>query len=562
MRILQGVHQGNDDWHRVRRQYFTASEAPAMMGASPHRNRTELLAQKAGAGEPEVSAHKQALFQRGHDAEAGARPIAEELLGEDLFPVTAVDDADWLLASFDGITLTEDIIWEHKLFSQPKAGHVRKGSVPPEDYWQLVHQLYVSGAETALYMISDGTRETCEHTWLHAHEVDFDALVAGWQQFAEDLAEHEPVEPAQPEAVGHTMKDLPALHIELTGEVAASNLPEFRETAMAVLESINTDLQTDQDFADAEETVKWCSDVEKRIEAAKQHALSQTQSIDELFRTLDEVREETRRRRLELDKQVKAQKDTRRAEIRQRAEAELDQHVAELEAAIDSEHGTPVVLPKPACDIAGAMKGKRKLSAIQDAANQVVADAKIEANQTAETVRKNLRTLDELAGEHRSLFHDLNQIVTKDPDDFAAVVKARIADHEAELERKREAERREQEEKERAEREAEARREQEEQAPGPEPEPEQPAQGPGEAEEQPELPIDEPEPAPAAADDSATHAAAQDVAHVTQRLSEALTGIERDAEWFGTAHGKHTADHVTGELRRLLQEINRKEQAA
>lgn len=543
MRILKGIQQGNDEWHRVRRQYFTASEAPAMMGASPHRNRTELLAQKAGAGEPEVSAHKQALFQRGHDAEAGARPIAEELLGEDLFPVTAVDDADWLLASFDGITLTEDIIWEHKLFSQPKAAQVREGKVPAEDCWQLVHQLYVSGAETALYMISDGTRESCEHTWLHAHEVDFDALVAGWKQFGEDLAEHGPVEPVQPEAVGRTMKDLPALHIELTGEVSASNLGEFRETAMAVLSDINTDLQTDQDFADAEETVKWCSDVEKRIEAAKEHALSQTASIDELFRTLDEVREETRRRRLELDKQVKAQKDARRAEIRQRAEAELDQHVAELESAIDSEHGTPITLPVPAADIAGAMKGKRKLSAIQDAANQVVADAKIEANQTAETVRKNLRALDELAGDYRSLFHDLNRIVTKDPDDFVAVVKARVADHEAELERKREAERQ-----------AEARREQEQAR---QPEPEQPA------EEQPELPIgDGPGEAPAAADDSTTHAAAQDVAYITQRLSEALTGIERDAEWFGTAHGKHTAEHVTGELRRLLQEINRKEQAA
>ncbi len=53
--------------------------------------------------------------------------------------------------------------------------------------------------------------------------------------------------------------------------------------------AINTDLQTDQHFADAEKTVKWCGEVEERLEAAKQHALSQTETIDALFRTIDEI---------------------------------------------------------------------------------------------------------------------------------------------------------------------------------------------------------------------------------------------------------------------------------
>ena len=35
--------------------------------------------------------------------------------------------------------------------------------------------------------------------------------------------------------------------------------------------------------------MKWCADVESRLAAAKEHALSQTATIDELFRTIDDI---------------------------------------------------------------------------------------------------------------------------------------------------------------------------------------------------------------------------------------------------------------------------------
>jgi predicted phage-related endonuclease len=69
---------------------------------------------------------------------------------------------------------------------------------------------------------------------------------------------------------------------------------------------VNRDLSTDADFADAEKAVKWCSDVESRLAAAKEHALSQTASIEALFRTIDDISAEARTVRLELDKLVTA----------------------------------------------------------------------------------------------------------------------------------------------------------------------------------------------------------------------------------------------------------------
>ena len=40
---IHNVAQGSEAWHALRANYFTASEAPAMMGASKQMKRTELL---------------------------------------------------------------------------------------------------------------------------------------------------------------------------------------------------------------------------------------------------------------------------------------------------------------------------------------------------------------------------------------------------------------------------------------------------------------------------------------------------------------------------------------
>jgi predicted phage-related endonuclease len=45
---------------------------------------------------------------------------------------------------------------------------------------------------------------------------------------------------------------------------------------------------------------------EKRLALVKSQALAQTASIDELFRTIDALKEEMRSKRLTLDKLVKA----------------------------------------------------------------------------------------------------------------------------------------------------------------------------------------------------------------------------------------------------------------
>lgn len=438
MKILKLI-QGTEDWIEARRKYFTASEAPAMMGASKRLSRNDLLRLKATGAEQEISDYtRDVIFERGHEVEAKARAIAEQIIGEELYPATAVDDEGELLASFDGITMLEDTVWECKQWNQEKAALVRKNHIPEEDVWQIVQQLRVSRAARCLYMVTDGTEENTVFTWFERNEKLEKQLLAGWKQFADDLANYEPPEPVA-EVVGKRPENLPALHIEVTGMVKASNLSAFKEHALAVVEAINKDLQTDEDFATAEQTVKWCGEVEKKLDAAKEHALAQTQDIDALFRTIDDIREQFRRTRLDLDKLVKARKEAIRNEILQAGKEAYGAHLAKLNESLVA--GAPLLNAMsgtaPTPDFAGVMKGKKTVKSLRDAVDQELARVKIAANEIAERVRANLKTLEGLVtDDQRCLIQDWRELVFKDGEAMEAIVKNRVTEHE-QVERER-----------------------------------------------------------------------------------------------------------------------------
>lgn len=446
MKIFDVV-QKTDAWLELHDKHFSASLASMMMGASKKVSRSELLRMKATGSEQEFSDWvRENLLERGHDIEAAARPLAEDFIGEDLSPVTATDDAEELLASFDGLTLMEDIGWECKSWNEAKAEAVADGRVPDEDLWQVVQQASIIGeGGSVLYTLSDGTPQKTAHVWYHYDAADEAELRAGWKQFSDDLANYQHVEDA-PRPEGQAPETLPALHIELTGMVTASNLVQFKEAAMDIIGAVNTNLQTDQDFADAEKAVKWAKEVEVRLDAAKDHALGQTQSIDALFRAIDEIRELARSKRLTLERMVKDRKQSIRGEILQGGKDALAAHIAALNTRI----GFPY-MPDVAADFAGAMKNKRTVASLRDAVDTVLAKAKIEANKTADRISMNLKLLQDRAKDHKALFADVRVLVLKETEDLESTIKARILEHEQAEQKRRD------EERQRIEREAEAK---------------------------------------------------------------------------------------------------------
>lgn len=434
MEILNLV-QGTPEWKAARAKYFTASEAPVMMGASPYKTRTQLLDEKATGLVPEVSDAQQRIFDRGHATEALARRIVENMTGESLYQATAATEVDGLplLASLDGHDLMMEFLFEHKLWNESKVDAMFSSGEPlPEYYWQMEHQLLVTGAVRCHFVMSNGEDGK---QWLHLnYESDPErraALIAGWKQFALDLSTHVPVAVTEkPEAT--PVADLPALFVDVEGHVKGTNLATFKQSAEALIKSVKTELVTDQDFADAELIVKKFGEAEKSLDDAKKQALAKTESIDEFFREVDHLKELFRQKRLELDKLVKAEKEARKRAIVSKAQAAMGEHYSEAERKVGFSFGSFVG------DFAGVVKGKRSLQSMQDAVDQELANVKVSINQLKEKVLNNLAVLEEVAGEFHFLFPDHCDLVRKDQPDMIATVKLRIAEHEAEQKRKAE----------------------------------------------------------------------------------------------------------------------------
>ena len=436
---IHELTQGSDEWAAFRLTHHGASEAAAMLGLSKKTTRSELLRIKHTGMPKEFSDWVQKnILDYGHEVEAMARPIIEDLIGEDLYPVTCSneDEGGILSASCDGLTMGYDTAFEHKQWNAELAASIADGVLPEEYMPQCQQIMLVTGAKRVIFTVSNGTPDYCIHIEVLPDQDWFARIEAGWAQFDRDLAGYVLPE-VKPEAIGRAPDALPALRIELTGQVTASNLAEFRAQAQEVLNGIKTDgLLTDEDFANADKTAKWCSGVESRIDAAKQDALAKTASIDELFRTLDAIKEDTRQVRLSLEKTVKAKKDALKLERIAKAKSDFAAHVAALQSEIADVRLT-VLTP----DFGGAIKGLKTLASVDNAIGVAMANAKIAADQQADDVRAKLAWVNENAAEYRALLADLQQLIAKPMDDFKLAVRARIDVHRQAEEARLEAER-------------------------------------------------------------------------------------------------------------------------
>lgn len=428
--------QGTTEWHAYRANHFNASDAPAMLGCSPYKTRTELLREMAAGHTQDVDAATQRRFDDGHRFEALARPLAEKLIGEDLYPV--VGSSGKYSASFDGLTMAEESGFEHKTLN----ASLRECMESPDEAdrlplhyrAQMEQQLMVSGATRILFMATkwDGnTLVESRHCWYHSNPVLRQTIVDGWAQFEKDLASYTP-EAATVAAVAAPQMGLPAVSIQVNGSIAlVDNLEKFGTALAAYVGRINKSPETDQDFADLEATVKTLKTAEDALDAAETNALAQTNSIDTMRRTVALYRETCKTNRLLVEKLVKAEKENRRVKIVSDAVAALHTHMRGLQER------TRNYMPQVANQFQDVIKGLKSLDSMKDKVAGELARCKIEANAIADKISFNLALLDDNI-EFGFLFPDAAQIVLKAADDFTALVNSRIAAHKAEAARKEE----------------------------------------------------------------------------------------------------------------------------
>lgn len=436
---IHNVVQGSPEWHALRAQHFCASEAPAMMGDSPYQSRGDLLRQKKLGITADADAAQQRRFDDGHAAEAAFRPQAEVILGAELYPVVgtvqlAIDLP--LLASFDGLTMSRRQGYEHKLFNQATADYIAQHGEPPQQHvWQLEHQLLVSDADEILFCTTDGIDGP--HVIYTSKPERRAQLIAGWKQFAADLAEYVAPDVIKP-VVAAPVEALPVVSVRMEGTIAViSNLDLFGQQLQRFVKDVPMQPSTDQEFADAEQACKVLQKAQDALEQAESAALAQTADIEAMRRTVADYTNLARTTRLTLERVVKARKEQIRQDIVTEAHTALGKHINALRARIQAPAGT-ISLPT---DFGGAIKGKKTLTSMREAVHVVLTHAKLAANEIADRIEINVKSLVGDAHDWRFLFPDLWTVAGKSAEDFSNLAAARIATHTQREQERLEAER-------------------------------------------------------------------------------------------------------------------------
>lgn len=427
--IIHQLQQGTDAWHKFRAEHRTASDASAMLGYSKYKTRTELLQEKKTGITPEVTPAQQVLFDKGHQTEAMARMIVEEKLNDEFFPVTGTSSKRTeIAASLDGMTFCESILFEHKLWNLKLAQFMTEHSDLPDTHWpQAEQQLYVSGAGTCVFVVSDGTEDNWCQVEYHSRPERLAEVLNGWTQFDKDLETYVPKAPAE-KVVAEVVRELPAITFDLDKNSLAltSNISQYKEAAIALVERSKLPMETDQDFADAEARSKVFKSAETKLEGIIEAVQGEVQDIDTFVKDVREIKDNIRQSRLAQDKQVKARKEEVKAQIVADAGVAFVSHIKGL-----NEYLSPASIPftLERTYFADAIKGKKNVSSIQSSADDALAKAKIEADLWAEKIKINLVIFNEQAAAYEFLFADQAEIVLKDAEDLSAVIKARIAEH-------------------------------------------------------------------------------------------------------------------------------------
>ena len=438
------LQQGSPEWAAHRAMALNASDAPAMMGVSPYKTRAELVRERATGIAPDVAPEQQRIFDRGHAIEAAARPLAEKIIGEELFPVVGVEGK--YSASFDGLTLLEDTSWECKSLNAalrevlPDCSEGQRiidiGHDLPEYYRvQLEQQAMVSGCERILFTAAslgdDGQISEARHCWYTPDPAMRARIVAGWEQFEADVAAYVPEDrPALVTAA--PVESLPAVVVQVQGALTvAGNLPAFGQALQAFIERIPRKPSTDQEFANAEAACKALKKAEDALAQAEDGALAQISDVEQMRRAVADLKELARTTRLATEKLVKAEKDARRTEKVMAARAEFDKHVARLQLDIK---GVRLIVPAP--DFGGAIKGLSSIASMDDKLTAALIEGKANANTIAGRVINNLQSLDSVP-QFAHLFADRQELAYKDAETLELLMQKRVDAEAARLEAER-----------------------------------------------------------------------------------------------------------------------------
>jgi len=209
------------------------------------------------------------------------------------------------------------------------------------------------------------------------------------------------------------------LVIKITGAVQESNLAEFEERAISVLSSIKMELETDEDFAEAEHNTKSCKLIEQRIAQARQDAIMQTADIAALIKTTSRLEDKFKTVRLALEKKVVSEKEIRKSEIINSGR----NHLQGLVLYSPVKHGFSIDNKA----LTEASKGKRSLAKLREAVLEVVEEETLRLANMEAYFAANIETIDASEAEYPGLYPDKKTLALSPSEVVASQVSARVA---------------------------------------------------------------------------------------------------------------------------------------
>ena len=96
------IEQGTPEWLAWRKPFRTGSNAPKALGDSPYQSRHAYMTELLNGTSKPIHKKTAEIFQKGHDAEAAARPIVEQIFSQtEGRPITLapacceMEESDW-----------------------------------------------------------------------------------------------------------------------------------------------------------------------------------------------------------------------------------------------------------------------------------------------------------------------------------------------------------------------------------------------------------------------------------------------------------------------------------
>ena len=218
------------------------------------------------------------------------------------------------------------------------------------------------------------------------------------------------------------------LIIKLTGEITDTNFDEWKNDLLARLKKVNTELTTDDDFANAEADVKTIKAGEKSLKDAKTSALEQAKEIQKLFAAIDEVSAEAREARLALERQIKKRKAEIKVEIIDSGIDAVNEYLQQQSPALQSLRHSWA----DASAFEEAIKGKRTSDSMQKAVAKLVVKTKGEIADREEQIKTNTVKLEKIDDEYSAVFQDRDSLALMDSTQLDSTIAERIEYFEAE----------------------------------------------------------------------------------------------------------------------------------